>query len=77
LVQSELGEEEKMLVFYMEQLCNANFKDDKMHLGMLELKNMGYLNFALNRNLMTKHHCNLPEVMEHMLDGNIGDSAFN
>ena len=60
----------------MEKLVVANYKDENMQNGMMALRDMGYYNFILNQNMLTKHKFNLEEVMENMLDGNIAESAF-
>eukprot|EP00350_Pseudokeronopsis_sp_OXSARD2_P005297 CAMPEP_0170549536 /NCGR_PEP_ID=MMETSP0211-20121228/7676_1 /TAXON_ID=311385 /ORGANISM="Pseudokeronopsis sp., Strain OXSARD2" /LENGTH=51 /DNA_ID=CAMNT_0010855597 /DNA_START=929 /DNA_END=1081 /DNA_ORIENTATION=+ len=51
----------------MEQM--VDIKEEKLSKGMMELYEMGYLNFTLNKYLLTKHKFNMEPVMEKILDG--------
>jgi len=68
--------DEKMKIYYLEELAKANLKDKALEENMKYMMNMGYLNFRVNYNLLTRNGNDLVVSINKLCNNLVTDSIF-
>jgi len=65
-----------MKQMYMEELERANIKDQALVENMKYMMNMGYLNFMVNYNLLTRNGNDLVVAINKLCNNLVTESIF-
>ena len=61
---------------YMEELESAGIKDQNLFTNLKYMMNMGYLNYKINYNLLTRNNNDLIIAVNKLCNNIVSDSMF-
>jgi len=75
-VKQEVSNDEMARKDYMEELTNAKLKDVSLHQNLKYMMDMGYLNYSINYNLLTRNGNDLVVAINKLCNNIVSDSMF-
>jgi len=74
--EKDLSEEDKIKLYYVEELQKSGIKDQALAENLRYMMNMGYLNFRVNYNLLTRNGNDLVIAINKLCNNLVTDSIF-
>jgi len=71
-----LSDEERMKIFYEEEIKNSGIKDTSVVENLRYMMNMGYLNFTINYNLLMRNNNDLVVAINKLCNNIVSESMF-
>jgi hypothetical protein len=76
VVEAVLSDEDKLRMGYMQELTAANIQDQTYVQNLEYMMNMGYLNFRVNFNLLTRNNNDLVIAVNKLCNNMVTESIF-
>ena len=75
-IDAEKSDEELMKEGYMKELENAKLENKDLEANLIYMMNMGYLNYRINYNLLTRNENDLITAINKLCNNIVSDSMF-
>jgi len=74
--EKALSDEDRLIMSYKQELANANIYDASYVQNLEYMMNMGYLNFRVNFNLLTRNNNDLVIAVNKLCNNMVTESIF-
>lgn len=68
------SEEDRMRLLYLQEIEDAKLTDKELVRCLIEVMEMGYYNYRVNYNLLTRNKKDINAVIEHLCNNDISES---
>jgi hypothetical protein len=76
VVEERKSDDDMMKELYMEQLNSSGIQDKSLLENLKYMMNMGYLNFTINYNLLTRNNNDLVVAINKLCNNIVSESMF-